>query len=86
MNQPTIKPTQNNNVKPKFVAKGHDAILKNAQDAGEQIEIIAMSGDVIVGKILNRDKFTVTILQDSGKKRTIYKHGIESFSIEKAVH
>jgi sRNA-binding regulator protein Hfq len=85
MDQP-IKQNQNNNAKPKFVAKGHDAILKGAQDAGEHIEIIAMSGDVISGKILNRDKFTVTILEDSGKRRTIYKHGIESFSIEKAVH
>lgn len=82
----SIKSNQHNNVKPKFVAKGHDAILKSAQDAGEHIEIIAMSGDVISGKILNRDKFTVTILEDSGKRRTVYKHGIESFSIEKAVH
>lgn len=84
MNQPNEKATTH--TKPKFVAKGHDAILKNAQDASERIEIIAMSGDVIVGKILNRDKFTITILEDSGKKRTVYKHGIESFSIEKVVH
>jgi sRNA-binding regulator protein Hfq len=85
-NNTITKPNQNA-PKGKFIAKGHDAILKSAQDAGDTIEIIAMSGDVIVGKLLNRDKFTVTILEeDSGKKKTVYKHGIESFSIDKAAY
>ena len=83
MNQTT---TNTNQSKAKFVAKGHDAILKNAQDAGSNIEIVTMSGEVIIGKLLNRDKFTVTLMGDDGRKLTVYKHGIESFAVGKALN
>jgi sRNA-binding regulator protein Hfq len=69
--------------KPKFVAKGHDAILKNAQDAGSDIAIEFMSGNQILGKLVNRDKYTITVLVPSGDKMTVYKHAIEFFTVVK---
>lgn len=75
-----------NNAK-KFIAKGHDAILKNAQDAGDMIKITAISGEIVIGKLVNRDKFTITVIEDAtGDKATFYKHAIESFKIVKEVH
>lgn len=63
-----------------FVAKGHDAILKGVQDS-EGFIIITTVGDGSehVGKMIARDKYTITILTDAGRKKTLYKHAIESF-------
>jgi len=62
-----------------FVAKGHDAILKGMQDGGEQISVALISSDFpLIGKLVARDKFTITVLTTFGR-RTIYKHAIESF-------
>lgn len=67
-----------------YVAKGHDAILKDAQDNKGILRIVTMSdGAVHVGKMVARDKFTITIeVTVSGGtavRRTFYKHAIESF-------
>lgn len=70
-----------NTIKPKFVAKGHDAILKSGQDTGGTINITTMSGEVLVGMLINRDKYTVTLDTKTGERLTVYKHAIESFSI-----
>ena len=73
-------------VKPKFVAKGHDAILKGAQDTGSQVRIVCISGVDIQGKMVNRDKYTITIEFVDGIRQTFYKHAIEFFQVIKAVH
>ena len=63
-----------------FVAKGHDAILKNQQDAGGLLEITTIGdGSVFVGKLVARDKYTITIEKNDGGRKTFYKHAIESF-------
>lgn len=69
-----------------FVAKGHDAILKDAQDAKGLLRIVTMSdGAEHVGKMVARDKFTITIEVTNPDnlpatvRRTFYKHAIESF-------
>lgn len=66
-----------------FVAKGHDAILKHAQDVGGNLRIVTLSDGVVhIGKMVARDKFTITIEVDqlgSLVRRTFYKHAIESF-------
>ena len=67
--------------KPKFVAKGHDAILKTAQDSKQSIRVVMTSGEVADGTVYNRDKFTITIEGADNTKTTYYKHAIESFSI-----
>jgi RNA chaperone Hfq len=71
--------SQRNKSKP-FIAKGHDAILKDLQDNKHTTSIALISGEVYKGvTILARDKYTVTIAAD-GQRVTIYKHAIESFT------
>lgn len=66
--------------KPSMIAKGHDAILKAFQDRSATVEIYPMHcADPIVGKMINRDRYTITVELESGKRRTVYKHAIESF-------
>lgn len=63
-----------------FVAKGHDAILKDLQDNKHTTEINLISGEAYKGAtILARDKYTITI-GVGGNRVTIYKHAIESFT------
>lgn len=64
-----------------FVAKGHDAILKDFQDTGASVEVFLISSDIpLLGRVTARDKFTITLmLAGLSIKRTIYKHAIESF-------
>ena len=63
-----------------FVAKGHDAILKGLQDIGGIITITASGdGKEWTGKLIARDKYTITIQLDGGRSKTFYKHAIESF-------
>jgi sRNA-binding regulator protein Hfq len=63
------------------VAKGHDAILKSMQDRGAIIEIFPVGYEGrIVGKMVNRDRYTITVELDGGQRRTVYKHAIESFA------
>lgn len=67
-------------VKKPFVAKGHDAILKNTQDAGGTITITTIGdGSSVTGKLIARDKYTITVEIELGVRRTYYKHAIESF-------
>lgn len=64
-----------------FVAKGHDAILKNMQDTAGKVEITTMGdGSTHVGTLVARDKYTITIQCADGRRYTFYKHAIESFS------
>jgi len=61
-------------------AKGHDAILKELQESGAQVQVIMSHGESLFGKIVARDKFTVSLLlSTSDYPRVIYKHAIESF-------
>lgn len=63
-----------------FIAKGHDSILKTMQDCGEQVSVVLLSTDVpVVGRLVARDKYTITVLGDTFGRRTFYKHAIESF-------
>lgn len=65
-----------------FVAKGHDAYLKNMQDTGESMSLtLTSNGEEIVGRLVARDKFTITVLQTTGIRRTFYKHAVESFGL-----
>ena len=78
-----IKPQSRPQVKT-FIAKGHDAILKRFQDGHSIVEIELQSGRVIIGEMIARDKFTITLrvpFEDSTKDQTIYKHAIETFNL-----
>lgn len=72
--------------KKKFVAKGHDAQLQEAQFGNYEVVVTLMSGgDTIVGQIAKRDKFTITVRELEAKHDCIiYKHAIETIVIRKA--
>lgn len=63
--------------------KGHDAVLKAIQDSGREITITMQSGEKINGKVVARDKFTISVrVSDAlGGYLTyvVYKHAMESF-------
>lgn len=71
--------------------KGHDALLKAAQDNRTPVIIVTMSdGAAIEGVVVARDKFTITLeirvpqspdVSEFTYKQTFYKHAIESFRV-----
>lgn len=80
-----MQPSTNTNVRPftpkpraTFVAKGHDAKLKEFQDRKTPVLVTFMSGERIGGIVSNRDKYTITI-KDTTYETVVYKHAIESF-------
>ena len=75
----------------RFVAKGHDAQLQDAQMNGLIVRITCMSGVMFKGIITRRDKYTVTLQHEvtgdnaeQGDQEIFYKHAIESVLIKKA--
>jgi len=72
---------------PRVPPKGHDAILKAMQDNAQIATIITSGGgDVYVGTITGRDKYTITLLTDHPDatvekkiRRVFYKSAIEQF-------
>ena len=75
----------------RFVAKGHDAQLQDAQMNGLPVRITCLSGIMVKGLIIRRDKYTVTLQHEAtcdsaeqGDQEIFYKHAIESVLIKKA--
>lgn len=71
----------------RFVAKGHDAQLQDAQYQNAEIRVTTIGGDIAFGRIIRRDKFTITLEitqgSEQGAHEIFYKHGIESLQIKK---
>jgi hypothetical protein len=70
----------------RVIPKGHDVILKAMQDNAQIATIVASSdGELYVGVITGRDKYTITLMtdhpNDKSKKirRVFFKSGIEQF-------
>jgi hypothetical protein len=70
----------------RVIPKGHDVILKAMQDNAQIATIVASSdGEVYVGVITGRDKYTITLQtehpSDKSKKirRVFFKSAIEQF-------
>jgi sRNA-binding regulator protein Hfq len=73
-----------------FEAKGHDKQLLDAERGGFLVEITSQSGNLYSGRIVRRDRYTVTLLRvvesDLGRQqheRMVYKHAIEMIEIHK---
>ena len=66
-----------------FVAKGHDAQLMDAQNARKTVTVNFLSStDPVMGNIVRRDRYTITLCDHHNGDDTIYfKHGIESIKI-----
>lgn len=72
----------NHQAKSPFVAKGHDRQLKAAQDNGFEVEVDTMTEVRLKGRIVQRDRYTITLLEAAtGDERIVFKHGIESMVI-----
>lgn len=71
----------------RFVAKGHDAQLQDAQHGKAPVVITTINDAIIRGTISRRDKWTITVLLDApsspGQELMVYKHAIESVLIAK---
>jgi len=67
----------------KFVAKGHDRLLENAQYGKNRVRLALMDGSNVYGKVVARDKFTITLQhepsdrEESGLAECFYKHSIQ---------
>ena len=73
----------------KFVAKGHDSQLQDAQFSKAEVvvELVGETGkDALVGIITRRDKWTVTVLEHDCKFPVIiYKHAIKTIVIREPI-
>lgn len=67
------------------IPKGHDATLKSAQDLGEVIVVQPINGDSYTCTLLNRDRYTISVQLEDGKKRIVYKHAIEYIDLPEGV-
>jgi sRNA-binding regulator protein Hfq len=69
--------------KKKFVAKGHDSQLQDAQFGKNKVRLSLLGGGTVRGTISRRDKFTITLRHEqgdtevSGLDEIFYKHAIE---------
>ena len=72
----------------KFVAKGHDNQLQDAQHNKFPVEVTMIGdGGVVRGTVSRRDKYTITVNLTAGtnvgKDLMIFKHAIESVMIDR---
>jgi len=59
------------------ISKGHDAILKLAQEKRSEVKLTLASGKTVAGKVTARDKYTITL----DRTQVIYKHAIDLFVV-----
>lgn len=71
----------------RFVAKGHDSQLQEAQYDKSPVEIVTLAGETHSGKITRRDRYTITLALESGinsgRSLMLFKHAIESVMVLK---
>jgi sRNA-binding regulator protein Hfq len=69
----------------KFVAKGHDAQLQEAQYGNLATTLTTMNGNTFAGTVVKRDKYTITLRHSTGdaagQDEIFYKHAIEGILI-----
>lgn len=62
------------------MASGHDRVIKACR-GNHNAHIVTLNGDIIYGKLLGGDRFTVTVESpDCSHGLMIFKHAIESMS------
>lgn len=71
----------------KFVAKGHDSQLQDAQYGKLPTTITTLRGDTVRGTVVKRDKYTITLRlaegSMAGQDEIFYKHAIESVMVQR---
>jgi sRNA-binding regulator protein Hfq len=66
-----------------FQAKGHDAVLKAAQDRAATVTLTLTSGVEVTGLIIARDRYTISIKPKDSDTVIVYKHFIGMFKTVK---
>lgn len=79
MNPHTQNPTDA--PKKKFVATGHDRQLQDAQYGHNEVEVALTTGDFLVGRVIRRCRYTITIVTDSNEEFIIFKHAIATIKV-----
>lgn len=60
--------------------KGHEAFLKALEASSSTVYFEkASSGNVVVGTVKCSDKYTVSVIDESGQTRVLFKHDISEF-------
>ena len=76
----TVLRTQPRKTKSAPVPKGHEAFLKALESSGATVYFEKVSsGAVVKGLLKHSDKFTVSVLEDGGQTRVLFKHDISEF-------
>lgn len=86
------RPARTDQPRKRFIAKGHDSQLQDAQYSKADVRIVTVTDIEYVGTISRRDKYTITLnikrvgnsTLDAGNDVIIYKHAIESVLVKKA--
>jgi sRNA-binding regulator protein Hfq len=60
------------------VPKGHDAILADLQERQASVDF-TIGDSAFKGRVIGRDKFTITVRTVNGRARVVYKHAIDWF-------
>lgn len=58
--------------RPEFKAKGHDAVLKAVQDKGVPCKIKVLHEPEVTGKVIARDRYTISVMVDGEHDARIY--------------
>lgn len=66
---------------PSYKPKGHDVVLQRAYDNQSKMTVHTVTGKTIEGKLIARDRYTVSVKDGSSTVHTIFKSAIESFSV-----
>lgn len=75
------RPFKNDGNKPARKVSGHQKMLAEAKESGCSISITTTAGELIYGRLIDSDKFTITV--GSTGETVVYKHAIESFRLIK---
>lgn len=64
-------------------AKGHDAILKKAQESGKNVTfyLIGSGTNCMTGTVVERDRYTVSV-KVGDTVRVLFKHGVLHFTVQ----
>lgn len=71
---------QDKDARPFFPAPvGHEKILAACKKQRLEMGFEYLDGTKVTGEITQFDRWTITIIQTNGQRRTIYKHALKHF-------
>lgn len=81
-NKPTLGLKNSGDARRKLL--GHEYMLQSLRSSETVTKVILIQGGSCIGKVVNFDKFTITmeiVSESTGKPTTVclFKHGVESF-------